>query len=87
MYARVLQRPFLFELASSNTVHVKGKKKSKNLKKKGVIKNIEPIDVTESSHNNYNHNGPNNIVDHFEEGEEYSEAETEQRHEALNQSF
>jgi len=51
MYARVLQRPFLFEIGNSqHQVINKKQKNNKNIKKltkKAVIKNIEAIDMSE----------------------------------------
>ena len=50
MYARVLQRPFLFESSGGQKERRNGKKKGENkkkLSKKAVIKHIEPIDMSE----------------------------------------
>jgi hypothetical protein len=50
MYARVLQRPFLFEIGNCQNHVIKKQKNNKNMKKltkKAVIKNIEAIDMSE----------------------------------------
>ncbi len=54
MYARVLQRPFLFETVTGQKQNKKTRKKGDNNKKmakKAVIKNIEPIDMSEQTTN------------------------------------
>lgn len=92
MYNRVLQKPFLFESLNNNnnnghmtvnsksSTHIHKNLSGKKLKKTGksskVIKNIEPIDMSESNMNQeyyYNKNDAKNGQNNHNNDEDSSE--------------
>jgi hypothetical protein len=89
MYARVLQRPFLFEVGSEQKENRKPGKKGekKKLAKKAVIKHIEPIDMSEETTNKYRESNEGQEDDHYGVHGHDERGYNGSGHQALNQSF